>query len=297
MIQSAKLNIQTAKDKVQRTYTPKKRIGHALNILVRASIPVVLFITIKYIDSLSLSLLIIFITKWQVFLVKPRFWWPHLKSNSIDYIVSFSVVFIAWLVSSSNKNISGIALQDYLSNGILISVLIFYAAWLLYIKTKSSQSWMIAQAFSGLILGLLSLSWIYAYVQVPLDEYIVGIGGFIICYSFMQHCLFSYSHEENVKLYSVLWAGIISPIFVIQSMWQKHFNIIAFKNRIYLPIIVLIIASIAACLVQALSDYKKVESNPTLSKQKHNNINHNIIISTGLAILIAISASLINFFF
>ena len=44
-----------------------------------------------------LGLLIILVSKWRVFAVRPRYWFTHVEANMVDIVVSVSVVTLIFL--------------------------------------------------------------------------------------------------------------------------------------------------------------------------------------------------------
>jgi hypothetical protein len=64
------------------------RLAHVgLNILLA----LLVFVLVR-IDFVQLALAIILLSKWRMFAVRPRFWPANIRANSVDIIVSVSIL-------------------------------------------------------------------------------------------------------------------------------------------------------------------------------------------------------------
>lgn len=154
-----------------------------------------------------LAYLLVLLSKWRVFAVRPRFWYANLQTNIVDVIVGLSTVTLIWLAS------------DAIMAQILLAVL--YAAWLLIIKPRSQRRWVLLQAgisqFVGFI-ALFSIAYTLPVIAVVPVAWLIG-------YAAARHALGSY-HEEEETLLSLIWGLIVAELAWLSYHWTIAYGII-----------------------------------------------------------------------
>src|SRR6478672_11374948 len=70
---------------------PTSGISHFLHLAIVFILPAAVFILVQ-LDFVSLSVLIILLSKWRIFAVRPRFWAANLRANAVDLMVGLSIV-------------------------------------------------------------------------------------------------------------------------------------------------------------------------------------------------------------
>ena len=108
-----------------------------LNILLGVGSIILTIIT----GSWLLGFLLVILSKWRMFAVRPRYWLLNLKSNLVDLIVGVSFVLIAYC--SGNTEI-------YFVHYLLA---VLYSLWLVILKPMSSPAATAAQALIAIFLG------------------------------------------------------------------------------------------------------------------------------------------------
>ena len=88
----------------------------------------------------ALGLILVLVSKWRVFAVRPRYMWINIKSNLVDFIIGISIVLIAY---SNGNTIMPI---DFI-------LAAFYCAWLIFIKPLSSEKANLVQSLIAVFLG------------------------------------------------------------------------------------------------------------------------------------------------
>src|SRR5437868_4162235 len=105
------------------------RVAHVgLNVLLA----LLVFILVR-IDFVQLALAIILLSKWRMFAVRPRFWPANIRANSVDIIVSVSM--LLFMVHASTA---------WLQLGWTVA----YVLWLLVVKPASSSLMISLQAMT-----------------------------------------------------------------------------------------------------------------------------------------------------
>ncbi len=187
--------------------TPAKGFSGYFHFGLTSFLPVILFVLVQ-INLSTIAFLVIVLSKWRMFVVKPRFWLANLRANAIDIIVGVS--FLIFMTVSRQNDL-----------WCLIWALV-YAAWLLFIKPGSGTLLVSIQAFVGQVLGLtaLYLGWTIA----PL--YGLVIATWAICYLSARHFYSSFD-EPHSSLYSSLWGYFAGALAWILGHWLLFYGFIA----------------------------------------------------------------------
>ncbi len=210
----------------------------ALNI----ALAVAVLLVVIYTQSVGFAILLVALSKWRVFAVRPRFWRANLRSNMVDFIVSTSIVLHLNTINSAPiENSSKLLL--------LILVTMMYIGWLLFIKPRSKRSFVAAQAGIATFLGMAALFTVSYNWPVSL----VVVGAWIIGYSAARHVLSSYDDETHAFFLGLAWGLVIAEIAWVAYHWA-----IAYPLPIF-PSIMLPQSAIAMTLISFLA-YKSYDS-------------------------------------
>lgn len=150
--------------------------------------------------------LLVLLSKWRVFGVRPRFWWANFQANMVDLLVGVSAVTLIWQASGT------LIIQ------ILLAVL--YAGWLLMLKPRSSRKFMILQGGVSQFLGLSALF----SVAHHLDSSIVVISCALVGFVTARHVLTSYEEDDAILL-SAVWGFLIAEFGWLSYHWVVAYEI------------------------------------------------------------------------
>lgn len=176
----------STKDRIKERFRPATGIAPLLHIAFRMALPIVLFVLSSLSIGIWLPLLVVLLSKWRIFAVRPRFWGINMRANAIDIIVGVAiVVFMAYTASL----------------GLRLIWAVLYAVWLLIIKPKSGILPVSVQSGIGQLAGLMAL--FVAWSDGPLTGLVVAVG--LICYLSARHFFDSYN-EPYARMLSYLWA-------------------------------------------------------------------------------------------
>src|SRR5664279_387209 len=120
---------------------PSRGFAHLVYLLLNILLPFIMLFLVQT-SFLWVALVMLFISKWRMFAVRPRFWGANLKTNGVDIIVSLSV--LGAMIVSPN---------DWYRLGFAVA----WAVWLVAIKPRISVLWVSLQALIGLSAGLMAL--------------------------------------------------------------------------------------------------------------------------------------------
>lgn len=151
-----------------------------------------------------LAMTLVILSKWRTFAVQPRFWLPNIKANLVDVIVGVSSV--------------GLMHQSHESAVAYIWIAV-YAAWLLFIKPRSSEFWVSTQALVAQTLGLMML---FGSTQLVQYSILVVILAWIIAWASARH-YFSDFDEPHYRALSLLWAFIMIQAIWYSLHWLQYF--------------------------------------------------------------------------
>lgn len=189
--------------------TARKRnyLGDLLHITFNIALAASVFGLMYVGQNILLAFILVLVSKWRVFAVRPRYWRVNVLSNLVDFTVGFSVVGLMYAATGAQGG--GLYYQ------IVLSVL--YAIWLIGIKPRSSKIMVSVQAGVALLLGYWSLSMLVD--DVPLMIF-VGLCA-LVAYGVARHVLVNNYHDPDVAL-----VGLAYSLLMAQFAWAAyHWNV------------------------------------------------------------------------
>jgi len=165
----------------------KSFLSELIYTILNIALAVGLLLIVRYTEAVWFAILLVLLSKWRIFVVRPRYWWANLRSNVVDIIVSVSVVFHMYTINAA-------LIADSTKLLLLIVMTLLYIGWLLYIKPRSKRSYMALQAGIAIFLGVSALFTISFNWPVS----IVVVGAWLIGYSATRHILGSMMMKPTV---------------------------------------------------------------------------------------------------
>lgn len=149
-----------------------------------------------------LGLLLVILSKWRVFAVRPRYIWLNLKASLLDFIVGVSIVMLTYFSGTSFLPI------DVILAG-------FYCVWLIVLKPLTSETGNLIQALTATFLGMSA-----ATIGVStLDPILITLLAFLVGYSASRHVL-SQSDEKEYGMSVLIFGLIFAEIAWICNTWS-----------------------------------------------------------------------------
>lgn len=156
---------------------------------------------------MSLAILLIFLSKWRMFAVKPRYWLANVVASGVDLIVSVALVLFMANTSSEWWQIFWVVL---------------YGGWLIWLKPRSDVLSVSSQAMLGQLLGLAVL-----YLKFGDTSLAVLVGAtWAITYLSARH-FFSSFEERHVALLSHVWAYFSASLAFVLGHWLLFYSSVA----------------------------------------------------------------------
>ena len=200
----------------------------ALNILLGVGSIIVTAIS----GSWILGILLVIISKWRVFAVRPRFWWANIKANLVDFIVGASFVLLAYAANSASLAIPLGVLPSLPL--IYVILAIGYTLWLIFLKPLSSERATAAQSLVAVFLGVSAA----ATMAGAVDSIWLSLICFIIGYGAARHVLIQ-NDEKDFFLLSFLAGLLFAEIAWLSQSWLIIYTF--FDGSIIIPQLALIL--------------------------------------------------------
>lgn len=156
---------------------------------------------------MPLALAIILLSKWRMFAVRPRHWWPNIRANGVDIIVGIST--LVFMVESTS-----LAMQ--------VSWAVLYGLWLVFLKPSSGTFMVAVQALTGQTAGLVAL-WL-GWGDKPLFLLVIGTG--LVSYIAARH-FFANFDEPYAALFSHAWGYFGAALAWILGHWLLFYGIVS----------------------------------------------------------------------
>lgn len=185
---------------------PLRGFAHLIHIALTAGLPLLAYVLVR-IDFVSLAILLIVLSKWRMFAVRPRYWLANITANGVDIMV-------------------GVALVLFMANTTVEWWQLFWAAlyvgWLVFLKPRSDVLSVSAQAMIGQLLGLGVLYLKFGDVSLTL---LVG-ATWVVAYLAARHFLTSFE-EPHTALLAHVWAYFAAGLAFVLGHWLLFYGSVA----------------------------------------------------------------------
>ena len=152
-------------------------------------------------------MVIILLSKWRMFAVRPRFWASNVRANAVDLMVGLSIVLFMTH-----------------SGGWLIQALwaVLYGIWLVVIKPRSGVPLITTQAFIGQFTALSALYLTWAGGPV----YGLTLLSGLFCFLAARHFLDAFD-EPYAKMLAYVWGYFGAALTWLLSHWLLFYRGVA----------------------------------------------------------------------
>lgn len=185
-------------NKISDRVKPTSGFASLLHVVYRLVLPLIIFILVRLEVGAWLPLLVILLSKWRIFAVRPRFWPANLRANAVDIMVGASVV---------------VFMSQTTSMAVQAAWAVLYALWLVLLKPSSSVLFMSLQAAVGQLCALSALFIlagetidvnlaVFSWSVLPIGVLVVGAG--LVCYLSARHFFDSFN-EPYAKMLAYIW--------------------------------------------------------------------------------------------
>lgn len=194
-------------DAVLRRLKPTKGFSSLAHNSLLAALPLIIFALVRLNESqfTTLAVVLVVLSKWRMFAVRPRFWPANIRANSVDLMVGISIVLFMTHAQSA---------------WIQLGWAIAYGFWLIYLKPATSSVMIAIQSGIG---QLCALSALYvSWSDGPLYGLVLFTG--LICYLSARH-FFDAFDEGYSRLLSYLWGYFGAALAWILAHWLLFYSV------------------------------------------------------------------------
>lgn len=184
---------------------PTSGIAHFLHLALILVLPVAVFILVV-LEFVPIAVLLIVLSKWRMFAVRPRFWAANIRANAVDLMVGLSI--IVFMTHSS------LLLKLFWT--------VVYASWLLLIKPRTSIAMVTLQAGIAQLTALTALYMVWVNGPVAGLTLLTGL----FCYLAARH-FFDTFDEPYARLLSFVWGYFGAALAWVLSHWLLYYHGIA----------------------------------------------------------------------
>jgi hypothetical protein len=185
---------------------PVGGFSHLVHLGLLAVLPAALFVLVR-VHFIQLAFILILLSKWRMFAVRPRFWLANIRANAIDIIVGLSVLLL--MMHSDTATIQGLWA-------------LVYAVWLITLKRGSSILMISIQAGVGFLAGLAAI--FHSAADGPLYSLVLLTG--LVCYLAARHFFDSFD-EPYAKFLAYLWGYFGVALVWLLGHWLLFYGVIA----------------------------------------------------------------------
>lgn len=160
-----------------------------------------LVLLIEFEGQPYLSYLVVFLSKWRVFAVRPRFWLSNIRTNLLDMLVGLSTVTLLW------QNMHDLTYQ--------FGITAMFIIWLLFIKPLSKRIWVLMQGGITQFVALMALFTVSHLLNVAVVAFLAGLIGFVVA----RHIINIYNNEYEDVVISAIWGMVVAEIAWLSYYW------------------------------------------------------------------------------
>lgn len=195
-------------------------LSELIYTVLNIALAIGIFLIVRYTEAVWFAIVLVILSKWRVFAVRPRYWWANLQSNMVDFLVSISIVIHMYTINAQAS------LTDSSKVLLLLSLVGLYIGWLLFIKPRSKRFYVALQAgiavfFATAALFTISYNW-------PVS--LVALGGWLIGYASARHALNSFDDETHPFFLSLAWGLVIAEISWVAYHWAIAYPLPIFPS-------------------------------------------------------------------
>ncbi len=183
---------------------PAAGFSYLFHLFLTVLLPLTVYVLVR-LNLVPLAVILVIVSKWRMFSVRPRHWPAIIRANAADIIVGMaSIIFMINTSSGLVQLIWAVA----------------YALWLVLIKPSSSVLGVSLQAFVAFLYGITAvyLEWGAS------DALILMVMTWLVCYSVARHFLTSFD-EPHAPFLANMWALFGGSLAWLLSHWLLYYQV------------------------------------------------------------------------
>ncbi len=224
-----------------KTIRRRSFLSESVYVALNIALAVAVLIIVWTVESPVPALLLVLLSKWRIFAVRPRYWVANIQANLVDIIVNVSAVMLMYSVVGMT---SGLLVQAFLA--------VLYAVWLIVLKPRSTTRAVVSQAATALVAGTMVL-FVSSY-SWPIEIVVLAMAG--LGYVVTRHALVRFK-EDHLQFLALTWAFVMAQLGWVLSHWVIAYTVPILEIRI--PQAVLVISAISFVAYKVYVSYKQHE--------------------------------------
>jgi hypothetical protein len=219
-----------------KSVTRRSRVSEITYISLNIGYALLLLFLVRSFEPPYLAFLVVALSKWRVFAVRPRFWFVNLQANMIDTIVGLATVTLLWAATGQGA--------------VQFGLTALFAGWLLFVKPRSQRTWVLLQAGIGQFVGLVALFTVAYAVPVFLATAVA----WLVAFAAARHVFSSYDKEEERTLLSIIWAFVVAELAWLSYHWTVAYTL---SGELKLPQVAIVTAAFGFMAVRFYESYHR----------------------------------------
>lgn len=248
-----------------RTARRRTFLSEVIYVLLNVALAVVVVVAVIATGTPWLAIALVLLSKWRVLAVRPRYWFAHIETNTVDIIVGVGLVVLMFLAGQSG--VAGAAVVQF-------ALALLYALWLLLLKPRSKRTFVVAQAAVAVVVGtmaLVSLSYAWPSSVVVAAMWVIG-------YAAARHVLSAYS-EENIRFFSFVWGFVFAEIGWLCYHWTIAYTL-PFGAGLKLPQVTIVLLALSFVAERVYASFD------THGKVRRSDIVLPVLLSLGIIVVL-----------
>lgn len=213
---------------------PSRGFAHGFYLIYNVMLPVLIYVLVRA-EFIPVAFIVILLSKWRMFAVRPRFWLANIRTNAVDIIVGLSALA---LIAGTET----LWLQ--------LSYVGAWALWLVFVKPQTDAFWVSLQALFAQAVGLTAVFSVWD--RASLASLVLAVG--FICFFAAHHFFYSFD-EEHIRLLSYIWAYFGAALSWILVHW-----LIVYYGVIAQPTLILVTVAFGLGTLYYLDHFDKLSA-------------------------------------
>ncbi|MGE5312390.1 MAG: hypothetical protein ACM3MA_00070 [Acidobacteriota bacterium] len=184
----------------------RTRLGDIGYVLLNVAYAALLLGLLWIFNAPWLSYVLVVLSKWRIFAVRPRFWVANIKANALDTVLGLSVVTLIW------QNSDYVAIQ--------LGLTAAYVLWLVVVKPSSKHAAVLLQAGITQFFAL----WALFSVAYALPLFVVTLAAGFVGFVVAHHAVNIFAKEYEDMLLSLVWMTIIATLGWLTWYWTVAYT-------------------------------------------------------------------------
>lgn len=226
-----------------RNINKKSLASEVLYVVLNVGLAIVAMVLVRVTGTVWLALVLMLLSRWRVFAVRPRFWLANIQSDSVSLIISLSFVIFLFLANGNPSSFQVLLTQ--------IALVVLYTMWLLLLRPKSKRMYIVMQAGVALFCGVTAVYAIAYAAPVSLTVLFIWLIGV----STGRHVLGSYDEEPHSGFLNLVFGLVIAELGWLGYHWAIAYKLY-FMGNLMLPQMSIIITLVGFLMYRCYNSYR-----------------------------------------